>query len=42
LPATVLWVLFVSIFLASRNPSLDVSGTESDARSGTPHSLAQS
>jgi hypothetical protein len=42
LPATVLWVLFVSIFLASRNPSLDLPATESDARSGTPHSLAQS
>jgi hypothetical protein len=41
LAATVLWVLFVSIFLASRNPSLDVSGTESDARSGTAPSLAE-
>jgi hypothetical protein len=40
LAATVLWVLFVSIFLASRNPSLDVSGTESDARGGNAPSLA--
>ena len=29
--ATALWVLFVSISLASRNPALGVSGVDSDA-----------
>jgi hypothetical protein len=33
--ATVLWVLYVSILLASRNPSLEGSGTEPDAVRGT-------
>jgi hypothetical protein len=42
LAATVLWVLFVSIFLASRNPSPDISATQGGAESGVAHSLAQS
>ncbi len=39
--ATPFWVLFVSIFLASRNPALGASGTDTDANSGSSHSLAQ-
>jgi hypothetical protein len=31
LVATVLWVLYVSILLASRSPALDAAATESDA-----------
>jgi hypothetical protein len=39
--ATPLWVLFVSIFLASRNPALGVSGSNADANGGSSRSLAQ-
>jgi hypothetical protein len=35
LVATALWVLYVSILLASRNPSLGVAGTDPDAVRGT-------
>jgi hypothetical protein len=41
LVGTVLWALFVSIFLASRNPSLDVAGTESDAKGEVSRTLVE-
>jgi hypothetical protein len=41
LVATALWVLFVSIYLASRNPVLGVSGTDGEANDGSSRSFAQ-